>query len=161
MWEAFALADPDHVRRKELSLNQFGDDLGDQMEIRIRSMLDRLVNMERIEENLRVRLVGSIGAYLAAARLVSYGDIRFHEKLIRFLRFWRDAKATLVDWFEFVKISLLHHPNSCGCERLFSVLKYVLTSEREHALDDYIRAAVYSIYDIRDDGDRLRGEIID
>jgi hypothetical protein len=41
---------------------------------------------------------------------------------------------------------MLYQPNSCAVERLFSLLKRVLTSEKTLALDDYILTSVYLSY---------------
>jgi hypothetical protein len=55
-------------------------------------------------------------------------------------------KEIIPSWFNFVKKGMLYQPNSCAVERLFSLLKRVLTSEKTLALDDYILTSVYLSY---------------
>jgi hypothetical protein len=157
MFEAFALTDPEHMRKKMIEFNDDNELLINY----IRPLLQLLINMNRIQQGLYLSLMGHIGQYAAIARQFSYGDgnVRFHQKLIMYLSFWREQRMYLHYWFEFVKIVILHHPNSCGSERLFSLLKHVITTEREDALDDYICAAVYSTYRMRHDDERIGGEM--
>jgi len=154
IFEAFALSDPGHIRRKF----EESEDM-DILISYIRSRLRHLVDNHRINEVMYTDLMGCIGPYVAVAREFSYGPMKFHEKLVAFIRFWRSHKDSLPKWVAFVKIALLHHPNSCGSERLFSLLKRVLTTEREECLDDYICAAVYSSYRQRRDEERLNEEL--
>lgn len=153
IFEAFALSDPGHIRRK---YEEYGD--MDTLISYIRSRLRHLVDNHRINEVMFIELMGSIGPYVAVARVFSYGTMKFHEKLGAFIRFWRSHIHSLEKWVAFVKIALLHHPNSCGSERLFSLLKRVLTTDREDCLDDYICAAVYASYTQRRDEERLNNE---
>jgi hypothetical protein len=45
------------------------------------------------------------------------------------------------NWFGLVVMSYLHQPSSAACERVFSVLKGILSAEKGEYLDDYIKAA--------------------
>ena len=151
MYEVFALVDPRHMRRKDYFIRNSNDDatLGDF----VRSELAILVNMERITEQHARLLVSSVTEY---ARVVQHFEYRnrnnedgiptFEEKLQLFILFWLEYKNHLPYWFDFVKIVMLHQPNSCAVERLFSVLKRVLKNENENCLDDYITAAVSLAY---------------
>jgi hypothetical protein len=156
MFEAFALTDPENLG-KQFSKFHYNMELLIQY---IREKLQLLVNMDRIDHNLFIGLMGNIGPYAVIARHYSYGEenVKYHQKYILYMEFWREQRFRLSHWFELVKIALLHHPNSCGSERLFSLLKYIMESEHEECLDDYICAAVYSAYNTRSDCDRLRGE---
>ena len=157
MFEAFALTDPEHVRNKLTMEYQLHPE---DMIPYIREKLTLLVNMERIDIELKTALMGNIGPYLHTASTFSYGNNRKqHEKYIQYIQFWKEQRYRLPHWYEFVKVTLLHHPNSCGSERLFSLLKYILESEHEQCLDDYICAAVYAAYNHRHDNDRIRDEI--
>ena len=150
MFQAFALTDPDHFRKLAISYTGNLEGLSNN----IRNSLQVLVNMNRICNDLFIGLMGSIGPYLAIAQLFSYGlDAKFSIKLTSFMSFWREHQCTLKHWFQLAKIAILHHPNSAGSERLFSILKSVLKSEKEGCLDDYICSAVYGIYGVnQDDG---------
>ena len=157
MFEAFALSDPEHLNRKSLQLNRNVDEIVKY----IRSMLQLLINMDRIEQTMFTDLMGNIGPYLALVTDFVYGDgnLKMHRKYILYMQFWRVNQHTLPHWFSFVKIVLLHHPNSCGSERLFSLLKYIMESEHDECLDDYIQAAVYTAYNARLDEERLNDEL--
>ena len=156
MFEAFALTDPGHVRMKFMDFNNNVDTMVQY----IRLQLNVLLNLERIDRQLYNNVMGHIGPYLAIASHFTYGEEnnKMHQKYIKYIQFWKEHRNTLTHWFALVKIALLHHPNSCGSERLFSLLKYILESEHEECLDDYICAAVYSAYNHRHDEDRVNGE---
>lgn len=156
MFEGFALTDPGHIRTKFREFNNHVDTMVQY----IRLQLQTLLNMDRIDQHVYNNVMGHIGPYLAVSSQFSYGEenIKMHEKYIKYIQFWKEHRHTLTHWFSLVKIALLHHPNSCGSERLFSLLKYILESEHEQCLDDYICAAVYSAYNNRHDEDRVNGE---
>jgi hypothetical protein len=161
MYEGFALVDPENFRLKFILLNSNVDNLT----AYIRDQLQFLFNMDRITQLEFNDLMGHIGPYLAIATEFTYGfdanggERKLHEKLILFIRFWKVQRVFLPQWFQLVKKAILHHPNSCGSERLFSVLKWVLTNDRENSLDDYIRAAVCIRYLTRIDENRIGNEI--
>ena len=156
MYQGFALTDPEHMR------NQYNQNNGnvDAFIGYTRRNLQYLFNLRRISIEHRDNLLGSLGVYIPLFRNFTYGlNVRFHEKLTLFTEFWRGLKSKLPHWFKLVKIAILHHPNSCGSERLFSVLKRVLTTEKECALDDYVKAAVYCRYSTIRDENRVIGEV--
>ena len=152
IFEGFALTDPGYIRQK---LADHGNNTQELIPY-IRSRLQHLVDNNRISATMFQCLMSNIGPYIGIAREFTYGHVKFHEKLSKFIVFWRQQLHVLPSWIEFVKIAILHHPNSCGSERLFSLLKYVLTSEKEECLDDYICAAVYTSYRMRRDEERIR-----
>jgi len=156
MFEAFALTDPENMGKK---ISKFNNNM-DLIIQYIREKLQILINMDRIDLTMFTGLMGNIGPYVAIAVNFSYGEniIKYHQKYVSYMEFWKLQRYRLVQWYEFVKIALLHHPNSCGSERLFSLLKYIMESEHDECLDDYICAAVYSAYNSRSDSDRLNEE---
>ena len=155
MFESFALTDPEHLNRMFQSFQRDNQ----RMILYIREKLEILVNMDRINVELSNSLIGSIGPYLALSANFTYGDdVKQHDKYRIFIEFWKREKYNLVHWFEFVKVTLLHHPNSCGSERLFSLLKYVMETHQNQCLDDYICASVYAAYEQQHDADRLLAE---
>lgn len=105
-------------------------------------------------------LLGSLGIYVGMSLRINYTALKFHEKVEELEEFWQgDALARCPHWFEFAMISYLHQPSSAAAERVFSVLKRVLTAEREDCLDDLVKASVYSIYEKLSNRKRVRDEM--
>ena len=146
MYKSWALANPDFLRRLRLKY-PVGQAGVDPFVAEVTVELDRLVDMHRISVEMRNELVGSIGPYMNLAKDVTFTGLAFHDKVNLLELFWQgEALQRCPHWFEFAMISYLHQPSSAAAERVFSILKSVLTSNKEHALDDIIKAAVYTIY---------------
>ena len=149
MWEAMALCNPDFVRRKLLILSQGIPNAGMASLLQFTTdKLECLVNMERITDGLRQRLLAQAEIFFNIGKHVNWGQLTFAKKVDAAKLFWKGYwKDKSIDaWVEFAEICFLHQPSSCSVERLFSVLQNVLTSDRECALDDLIKAGVYERY---------------
>ena len=96
-------------------------------------------------------MIQSLSIYVHLCRNFSYRNQHLGNKMARFISFWRINKIALPEWFAFVKKGMLYMPNSCGVERLFSLLKRVITADKTNALDDYIKTAVYLCYKFKSD----------
>ncbi len=105
------------------------------------------MTFRRVSVGLRDRCIGSIGPYIARCLQVDYSTLDFEDKVVSLQKFWINHRLDYSAWFEFATICFLHQPSSCAAERVFSILKYILTYSNHLALDDYIKAAVYSRYD--------------
>jgi hypothetical protein len=105
--------------------------------------LRALVNVQFLNEKMKEEMIQSLSIYVHLCRNFSYRNQHFGNKMARFISFWRIHKSALPEWFAFVKKGMLYMPNSCGVERLFSLLKRVITADKTTALDDYIKTAVY------------------
>ena len=116
------------------------------MESYVRNSLNALLNVGILRPTEVHDMIQTLHVYVGHCRQFNYNGSNFKNKLARFVMFWRLMKDTLPAWFKFVKKGILYQPNSCAVERLFSLLKRVLTSEKTLALDDYIMTSVYLSY---------------
>ena len=142
MWKAMALSNPDFLRRKSLELPN-----NDEMMVYVRQQLQVLVSLNRISMDLRDRCIGSFGSYFTQCKLIDYSTLNFEIKANSIQEFWINHRLDYRNWYEFAIICFLHQPSSCAAERVFSILKYILTAAVEDSLDDYIKAAVYGRYE--------------
>ena len=116
------------------------------MESYVRNSLNALLNVGILRPTEVHDMIQTLHVYVGHCRQFNYNGSNFKNKLARFVMFRRLMKDTLPAWFKFVKKGILYQPNSCAVERLFSLLKRVLTSEKTLALDDYIMTSVYLSY---------------
>jgi len=147
LFEAFAMAEPSNMRQKDYNCHHDMDRLQEYVE----NSLNALVNRQIINDNLKEEMLQSLGNYVHLSRNFSYISQHFGNKMARFILFWKMHKSALPEWFAFVKKGMLYMPNSCGVERLFSLLKRVITADKSNALDDYIKTAVYLCYKFKSD----------
>jgi len=147
LFEAFALAEPSNMRQKDFN---FHHDM-DRLDEFVGNALSALVNRQIINDKMKEAMLQSLGNYVHLSRNFSYISQHFGNKMARFILFWRMHKSALPEWFAFVKKGMLYMPNSCGVERLFSLLKRVITADKTNALDDYIKTAVNLCYKFKSD----------
>jgi hypothetical protein len=109
-----------------------------------------LVNMRRITQDHYDQLLAEAEiAYVPWAREHNWNGLFFQEKVEKIRIFWRSRwnDKSIQSWVKLAGICMLHQPSSCSVERLFSVLKCVLTENGQNSLDDYVIARVYKRYD--------------
>lgn len=145
MWESMALINPDYIHRKREAYHE--DNFG--FTQLVSEHLQSLVTLNRIDQELKAHLMQSLGLYMRVAIQVNWSNLDFPHKQKALLEFWIVNRSNLKYWFEFACICYLHQPSSAAAERVFSVLKQVLTTEKEACLDDYVLAAVYARYSMR------------
>ena len=151
----FSLANPDFVRRK---FSYFDNEHEKFITNYVVPQLQLLVNMRRINGNLRNRLLADCGGYINRKAEVDWSDLKFHEKAQCLCNFWKDSGTNFKNCFDLAKVAYLHQPSSCSSEPLFSILKLVLQEDKESLLDDYAKASVYSRYEAMADADRVADE---
>ena len=142
LYESFAIAEPSNMRIIDF---QCVHNMNEVTEY-VRNSMNSLLNVGILRPAEVHDMLQSLHIYVGHCRQFSYNGSSFKNKLARFIMFWRLMKDSLPAWYNFVKKGMLYQPNSCAVERLFSLLKRVLTSEKTLALDDYILTSVYLSY---------------
>ncbi|KAK3280462.1 hypothetical protein CYMTET_11697 [Cymbomonas tetramitiformis] len=94
-------------------------------------------------------LEGELPDYLSAAA----GFTCDHTDVVAFteavLGWWRNHGNTIPKWSAAARIVFALSPNSCPCERVFSLLESMFGSGQETALADYLQAALMLRYNKR------------
>ena len=142
LYESFAIAEPSNMRIIDFQCLHNMNTVHEY----VRNSLNALLNVGILRPTEVHDMIQTLHVYVGHCRQFNYNGSNFKNKLARFVMFWRLMKDTLPAWFKFVKKGILYQPNSCAVERLFSLLKRVLTSEKTLALDDYIMTSVYLSY---------------
>jgi len=90
-----------------------------------------------------------LSKFMAAATGFSYD----HSDVVAFtdavLGWWRKNAQKLPKWGQAARIVFSLSPNSCACERVFSLLKNMFGENQDSTLADYLQSALMLRYNNR------------
>ena len=96
-----------------------------------------------IEEGLVDRMVQQLAAYKMVADVAKdWGNFTYQERLKCIEKFWTVPRKNMEAWQEFAWTCMLLQPSSACVERAFSILKYILTDQQFHSLQDKIETSL-------------------
>ena len=94
-------------------------------------------------------LEGELPKYLAAAAgfTCDHNDVAAFTNAV--LAWWKSNCSELPNWSLGARIVFSLSPNSCACERVFSLLKNMFGEDQDSCLADYLQAALMLRYNKR------------